>query len=106
MIICIIVVTILLVIGTFQMPSWYYDLLRVAICIYCSGAACMLYEKGNRRIFIIYVSLAVLFNPFVKIVLDKTAWAIIDIITAFFFVVSASVYTYHIKKSGDENGKS
>jgi hypothetical protein len=48
-------------------------------------AVCWAYKfitKGNRVLFVIAGALALLFQPFVKIALDKITWNIVDVVVA------------------------
>lgn len=100
MIIFSIAAAILLVIGTLDMPNWYYDIMKIAVCIYCAGAASFIYEDGGgkKATFIIYIALAILFIPFVPYPFEKTAWIVIDIVTAIFILVTG--YVYYKKQGG------
>ena len=51
---------------------------------------CMAYvfhKEGKMPLYIIAASLAILFQPFVKIVLDKTTWNVVDVVVALFLVL-------------------
>ena len=45
------------------------------------------YEKKNEKLAIVFLSLAILFQPLLPIHLGRTLWNIIDVIVAIFLVV-------------------
>ena len=66
------------------MPYSYYEIVRFIVMV---GFAVLAYYsyKENRKdsdFVIIYVALALLFQPFFKIALGRTIWNIVDIIVA------------------------
>lgn len=55
----------------------YYQILRWCVCIYSCIKAFQLYNSG-KRLFILFVVIAVLFNPIAPIYLGKGLWEILD----------------------------
>jgi len=45
-------------------------------------------EKTNKTEMIIYIGLAILFQPIFKVSLGRTMWNIVDVIVAIFLLVS------------------
>lgn len=76
-------------------PVWpysYYQLLRVFI--FLSGgliALAALNLQKNNWVFVMVV-LAILFNPFKPIHLEKQVWIVIDFVSAFIFLGSISIF--------------
>lgn len=75
----------LLLIGLADLPTGYYTLVRIAVCL-VSALSCYLSYKSDEKIGIATVTfgeLTILFNPIIPIYLhDKEVWSIIDIATA------------------------
>lgn len=63
-----------------DMPYGYYQLVRFAAMIGFAYLAYKTNELDNKTEAIVYVVLAILFQPFVKIALGRTIWNIIDVI--------------------------
>lgn len=72
----------------FNMPYGYYQFVRLAAII---GFGLLSYDaiKHQQRIIAtIYVALILLFQPFIKIVIHRPEWQIIDILVAVFLIIS------------------
>ena len=67
-----------MLIATFKLPYSYYTLLRFATFIIAGCWAFVAYGRGKKPLMVAAGAVALLFQPFVKIVLDKTAWVAID----------------------------
>jgi hypothetical protein len=69
-------------------PYGYYSILRWVTCgtaLYC----CHLSIKSDKGGWLLLFAVtALLFNPIAPIGLDKKTWAIIDVVTAVYFVLS------------------
>ena len=77
-----IILAALLLLCLAKMPYGYYQLVRFTGLI---GFAILAYKSNERQeniMTIIYVALAVLFQPFLKISLGRELWNIIDVIVA------------------------
>ena len=84
---------IMLMVATLDMPSSYYNLLRVAVTIGAVLGFILDLEKGAIVGIFVFGVLALLFNPIIPIYLhERELWIIIDILAAVFFGVKA--YTY------------
>ena len=75
-----IVLALLLFICLADMPYGYYQLVRFAGLIGFSILAYKAYEINQRTGMIIFVGLALLFQPFFKISLGREIWNIVDVI--------------------------
>ena len=64
---------------------WYYQILRWIVCI-CSGILAYQFYAEQSKLFILYLCIAILFNPVAQIYLGKELWKIADIITALTFI--------------------
>lgn len=81
-----IVLSALLLICLFNMPYGYYELVRFLAMI---GFALLAYyenTKKNDLFMIVFIALALLFQPFFKIALGRDLWNIIDVIVAVFLI--------------------
>lgn len=90
-----IVLSILLLICLFDMPYGYYQLVRFISTAVFGLYAYHYYEQGNKLFFVIYLSLAVLFQPFLKISLGRIIWNIVDVIIAIWLLFNS----YQISKN-------
>ena len=75
-----IVLALLLFICLADMPYGYYQLVRFAGLIGFTILAYKAYEINQRTGMIIFVGLALLFQPFFKISLVREIWNIVDVI--------------------------
>ena len=75
-----IVLALLLFICLADMPYGYYQLVRFAGLIGFTILAYKAYEINQRTGMIIFVGLALLFQPFFKISLGREIWNIVDVI--------------------------
>lgn len=64
---------------------WYYQILRWVVCI-CSGILAYQFYVKQSKLFILYLCIAILFNPVAQIYLGKELWKLADIITALAFI--------------------
>ena len=76
-----------LVLCLFPMPYGYYTLVRFASMIIFGCMAYGFYKEKKMPLCIIAGSLALLFQPFVKIVLGRAMWNIVDVIVAIGLVI-------------------
>ena len=73
------------------MPYGYFMLVRFAALV---GFAILAYEAGknkNETAMILFIALAVLFQPFIKIPLGRIVWNVVDVIVAIGLLVSIFV---------------
>ncbi|MBO7286943.1 MAG: hypothetical protein J6U85_01810 [Bacteroidales bacterium] len=69
------------------MPYGFYSLIRFVAMIAFAIYAYVYYEKKNNKLAIVFLSLAILFQPLLPIYLGRTLWNIVDVIVAIFLVV-------------------
>ncbi len=72
----------------FNMPYGFYELVRFLALVGFVILAYQNYEKGNNNVVIIYLGLAVLFQPFLKITLGREIWNFVDVFVGLGLVVS------------------
>jgi len=71
-----------------DMPYGYFQIVRFAALV---GFALLAYnanEQGHKREVIIYVCLAILFQPLIKIALGRVVWNVVDVIVAIGLILS------------------
>ncbi|WP_260310173.1 DUF6804 family protein [Riemerella anatipestifer] len=84
-----ITLTFLLLLCLFDIPYGYYQLVRFVTLI---GFSVLAYQyKNNHTLLVIFISLALLFQPFIKIALGRTLWNIIDVVVAIFLLILLKV---------------
>ena len=72
-------------------PIWpysYYSLLRVVICVSAGYLSFLIFNKNKEGWGLSFAIIAVLFNPFFPIHLEKEIWAVLDVLVAVIFLAS------------------
>ena len=77
---------IMLFICLFDMPYGYYNLVRFVAMIVFAYLAFTYFMEGREGLGISFAALALLFQPFFKIVLGRTIWNCVDVIVAIFLL--------------------
>lgn len=72
----------ILVICLFKMPYGYYEFVRFASSLSFAYLAYSSNQQKHNNEVIIYIALAILFQPFVKFAFGRTIWNVIDVIVA------------------------
>lgn len=85
-----IVLVVLLFGCLFNFPYGYYQFVRFAALIGFGYLAYNANENGYKNEAFIYLVLAILFQPFIKVALGRTIWNIVDIIVAIGLINSIS----------------
>ncbi|RCX03548.1 DUF6804 family protein [Marinomonas foliarum] len=67
-----------LFVGVLPLPYGYYMLLRFIACGVFAWAAYIAFEKNENVLPWVFVVLAIVFNPIIKIHFPKEMWVIID----------------------------
>ena len=75
-----ILLAILFFLSLADMPYGFYQFVRFAGLIGFAILAYQAHEQGSRTEMIIYLGLALLFQPFFKIALGRQMWNIVDVI--------------------------
>lgn len=83
-----IVLAVLFLICLLPLPYGYYELIRLIALIGFSLLAYDVSHKENKTEMIIYIGLAILFQPLIKISLGRTLWNIVDVIVAIGLLLS------------------
>jgi hypothetical protein len=75
--------------------SWPYDffvLLRFVVFVSGAYLAWLAYNIKQEKWIWAYGTMAILFNPFFSVHFSKSAWAVIDIATAIFLIISSYLF--------------
>lgn len=83
-----IVLALLLFLCLINMPYGYYQFVRFLAMVVFSYLAYSANEQSNKNEVFIYIALAILFQPFIKIALGRTIWNIVDLVVGFGLVLS------------------
>lgn len=71
-----------------EMPYGFYQFVRFASLFVFAYLAYSSNEENKKNEAFIYIGLAILFQPLIKIALGRTIWNIVDIIVGTFLIVS------------------
>ena len=74
-----------------KMPYGYYQVIRFAGLVGFSLLAYFSNQQNHKLEAIIYVALALLFQPFIKVALGRTVWNIVDVIVSAGLIISLFV---------------
>jgi hypothetical protein len=86
------ITAVLLFIAIFNLPYGYYTFLRLAVTFSCVVIIVKEYELRNHFWCVLFVLIALPFNPFIPVYLyKKSTWVPIDVICGVLFLVKASV---------------
>lgn len=70
------------------MPYGYYQAVRFAGLVGFSLLAYFSYQQNKMPEIIVYIALALLFQPFIKIALGRTIWNIMDVVVSIGLLLS------------------
>ena len=85
-----ILLAILLLLCLFHMPYSYYQGVRFAGLLGFALLAYKSYEEKKIEVMIVYIGLALLFQPFAKIALGRSGWNVVDVVVAVGLIGSAA----------------
>ena len=77
-------------------PYGFFTLLRFVVFASTAYIALMAYEQKKEKWVWIFGFLAVLFNPFIVIHLDREIWSVIDLIVGVFLI--SSIFIFKLKE--------
>ncbi|WP_417855051.1 DUF6804 family protein [Xanthomarina gelatinilytica] len=92
-----ILLAILLFLCLLDMPYGYYQFVRFVSFAVFGYLAYQAHQKGNKTEAFVFVALALLFQPFVKIALGRTLWNLVDVVVGIGLVLS--VFFEPVKKN-------
>lgn len=76
----------ILLLCLFDMPYGFYSFVRFAAAAAFCYFAYNAHESGNKDRMILFIVLAILFQPFFKIPLGRVIWNIVDVAVAAFLI--------------------
>jgi len=77
----------------------FYILLRWIVCIVSVYSAYLVYKSEKNYGWVwLFSIIAIFFNPIFPVHLSKYTWAIIDVITAIFMIISVIFFIYRNRK--------
>lgn len=100
-----ILIAVLLTLCLFDMPYWYYQLVRIFGTIGLAYLAWSEYKAKIKFTPIIFGTGAIIFNPIIKISFDRDTWNIVDIIFAIIIIATLILEKQIKKMSGNSNGE-
>lgn len=77
----------LMLLCLFPMPYGFYQLVRFVAMVVFGVMAYQYHEQKNVPFAVLFGALALLFQPFFKIVLGRVIWNIVDVVVAIFLIV-------------------
>ncbi|TDE05828.1 DUF6804 family protein [Flavobacterium sandaracinum] len=83
-----IVLATLLLLCLLNMPYGFYQFVRFAAMVGFAYLAYSANEHNNKNELFIYISLAILFQPFFKIAFGRMIWNIVDVIVGIGLAIS------------------
>ena len=75
--------------GVLPLPYGYYMLLRFIACGIFSWAAYIAFERNEEVLPWVFIVLAIVFNPIIKVHFPKEMWAVIDVCSGLFLVITS-----------------
>lgn len=79
---------VMLVIAVGKHPYSYYTLMRFVVCLVAAYGAFLASERRQQGWLCTFGVLALLFNPFIPVRLDRSTWAVLDVAAAIAFGAS------------------
>lgn len=71
-----------------NMPYGFYQLVRFSGLVGFMILAYQANEERNQKEMILYIALALLFQPFIKVSLGRQLWNLVDVIVAIYLIIS------------------
>ncbi|WP_091203573.1 DUF6804 family protein [Flavobacterium xueshanense] len=97
-----IILSIALLLCLLNMPYGYYQFVRFVAMIGFSYLAYSANEQNRKNDMFIYIALALLFQPFIKIALGRTIWNLVDFIVGIGVIISLFKKKQQIKAFNDK----
>lgn len=102
----------MLFIALVSLPYAYYQILRWVVCgiaVYSAYLATQYVSRGEEELngkdsgwTIIFIVIAILYNPLAPIHLDKSMWTVLNIVTAITIIISLSKLGYRLVPSSGQ----
>jgi hypothetical protein len=71
-----------------DMPYGYYQFVRLAALVGFAILAYQALQSGKQTEMLVYIGLALLFQPFLKVALGRQLWNIVDVIVGIGLLIS------------------
>ena len=78
----------LMVLCLLPMPYGFYNLVRFISTIGFAILAGNAYQEGRNKLAVVYGSLLLMFQPFIKLALGREIWNTVDIAVALFLIIT------------------
>lgn len=91
-----IILSVIFLLCLLQMPYGYYQAVRFIGMLGFILLAYFSNQQNNKIETIIYISLALLFQPFLKIALGRTLWNVVDVIVGIGLIASILIKPKHL----------
>jgi hypothetical protein len=85
------VLSIILFACLLEMPYGYFQLVRFLCFVGFGYLAYYNFETGKVNIGLLYILLALLFQPFLKVSLGRELWNVVDVIIGGWLIISLSI---------------
>ena len=96
-----IIAAVLLFLALLDWPYGYYQLLRLVVTGSAGWVAYIAYHAKSQWLMIIFIIIALLFNPLIPVHLDRETWAGIDVLCGIGFVVTLFIHREKNRTEGD-----
>ena len=83
-----VVLAALLFLCLFNMPYGFYQFVRFAATAAFAYLAFSANDQNKKNEVFVYIALAILFQPFIKIALGRTIWNIVDVVVGVSLLIS------------------
>ena len=84
-----IVLAVLFFLCLFDMPYGYFQFVRMAGLVGFLYLAYEAHQNKKQEALILFIGLAILFQPFLKISLGRTIWNIVDVVVGIGLILSS-----------------
>ena len=74
-----------------DMPYGYYTLVRFVTTVACAYFAYEYHKIKKDKLVFMFIFLALLFQPFEKMALDRTVWNLVDVVASIGFLYLAYI---------------
>ena len=81
------VVITMLVVGLGKMPWSYYQILRIVVAAVSAWIAIVMFDVKKQTIGVLFVVIALAYNPFIPLRFGREAWEMINIATIVVFLI-------------------
>lgn len=79
----------ILLLCIFPLPYGFFTIVRVVTTIISLYLAYTYFTQDKKELAITFTTVAVLFQPFIKLALGREVWLVVDVLVAVFLIVLA-----------------